>query len=148
MMKNVPIRDSGMAIDGDDHGAHGGEEQENHGRHDQQGLDEGGYDLADRAVHVPRGVIDDPRVQALGQLRLDRRERIAHVPDHREQVGAGRHLDPDVDGALPVEGHGRVIVFRAEGDLGHVAQPDDGPVDLPDHQVAELLDACEGPWRR
>ena len=115
------------------------EKEEDHDGHDQERLDKRFDDLADGAVHVLRGVIDDAAVQAFGQLPGDGREGLAHAVDHREQVGGRRHLDADVHRALAVEGHRRVVVFGAERDLGHIAQADDGAVLRLDHEVAEFL---------
>jgi hypothetical protein len=122
------------------------EKENNHGD-DQQRLGERAHHLVDRAVHVLRGIVDDFSVEPFGQLRLDRRKRLAHLVDDRQEVGARRHFDADVDRFLPVEGDRRVVVFRAQRHLGDIAQVHDRAVLRLDDQVAELVDGMQSGGR-
>jgi len=127
----------------DDHRTEGGQEKEDHQRDDDQRLHQRLAHLPDRTVHVLCGIVDDPPLQPLGQLRFDRREGLAHAVDHREEIRAGSHPDADIGGAVPVEGDRHVVVFGAEQDIGHISQPDDGAVFRFDDEVAELVGRME-----
>ena len=78
-----------------------------------------------------------------GQLRLDRREDVAHALDDVEQVGGRRHLDADIDRLLAVEAHLGFVVVGAQGDVGDVAQAHDRAVLLLQHEVAEFLERAQ-----
>ena len=86
------------------------------------------HHLVDRAGDEVGRVVDDRAGQAVRQLRLDAGKDVAHALDDVEQVGAGRHLDADIDRALAVEADLRIVVVVAERDVRHVLQPHDRAV--------------------
>ena len=107
------------------------EEQENDDDDDQQGVAEGLEDLADGIVDIFGGVVGDPRLHAGRQILLDPLHFGPHPGDDVEGVGVGQRPDADEDGRLAGEVDLGVVVLGAEGDIGDVAEADDGAVLLP-----------------
>ena len=126
-----------------DDGAHGTEEQEDHHDHDGQRLHQGGDDLIDRVADVGRGIVHDQRIQAGRKLGDNVRDNSPHILDHRERVGRGQDVDGDHGGMLVAEVDRAVIAFRPKDHIGHILQPDDGPVFLHQHELLELVGRVE-----
>ena len=78
------------------------------------------------------------------QLLLDLLHLDAHAFDDVQRVGVRQHPDAHEDSFLAGEPHFGVVVFRAEHDVGDVAQPHRRvPVLLADDQVLELIDRVQ-----
>ena len=59
--------------------------------------------------------------------------------DHIDRVGVRQNEDAHEDGALPGEADLGVVIFRAEHDVGDVAQPNEYAVFLPHDEILEIL---------
>ncbi len=127
----------------DQHRPEGAEEEKDDDHDDQKGVAEGLQHLMDGAGDVFGGVIGDVRLEAGGEVAFD-----------------GGHLDPNLfydvqgvgvgEGPYPYEYRGLagkadlgVVVLGPQHHVGDLAQPDDGPVLFPYHQLPEFIHSGE-----
>jgi len=111
--------------DRDRNRAEAAQKQEDHHADDEQRLDQGLLHLVDRAADELGAVVDDVAGDAVGHLRLDVGENVAHPLCHFEHVRFGRDLDADEDGVAPAEGGGEIVVLGAEHNVGDILETHD-----------------------
>ncbi|OLB50387.1 MAG: hypothetical protein AUI08_05740 [Gemmatimonadetes bacterium 13_2_20CM_2_65_7] len=123
-----------------DHRRTPGLEEQHHNKHDEQDrLEQRLHDFANAVAHVDRGVVDDPVLDAIGEVLLQLRHRGAHRTRELEGVRARRLEDRDRDSLFVVEHRAERVVARRELDPGHVPEASDFAVGPRlDDDVAEL----------
>ena len=115
------------------------EEQKDDDHHDEQRVDQRLYDFVNGVVDVSGGVVGHLRLHAGRQFLLDLLELDADALDHVDRVGVRQHPNAHEHRFLAGEPHLGVVIFRAEDDVGDIAQPNQRVLVLADHQLFELV---------
>ena len=132
--------------DGDGHGDqrnHGRspplQEDQDHGRHENDRIAQCHEHLVDRLLHERRRVVCDGVFHSLRKPGLQLVHLGPHLLGGFQSIGTGELIDRQGDGRTLVERADLIVVERPEFDSGHVAQPDHTTgVIRPEHHVGEL----------
>ena len=119
------------------------EEQEDHDHHDEQRVDQSFYDFVDGVVDVGGGVVGHLGRHAGRQFLLDLLQLGAHALDDVDRVRIGQDPDAHEDRFLPGEADFGVVIFRAENDVGDVAQPNECAFVLAHDELLELISGMQ-----
>ena len=114
-------------------------EEEDDQHDDEQGLGQGVLHLAHGVLDVIGAVVGDDRGDLLGDLPLQAVHLGAHAADHIQRVRVGQGPNPVEDRGLTGEVDRRVVVLRAQHDIGHVAQANHRAIAFAYHQLLELV---------
>ena len=124
------------------------QEEEDDENDQDHGLEERVDDLADALGHRQRRVECDCVVEVSGEPAFEVRERAFDAVRGGQRIGAGRLIDGDDGGGLPVHARQLLIVEGAQFDAGHVLHAHDGAVQVgADDDLAKLLRRLEPPLR-
>ena len=124
---------------GHDHRPERPEEQQDHEHDDEQRLDQSFHDFVDRVVDVRGRVVGNLSGHAGRKFLLDLFHLGAHAFDHVNRVRIRQNPDAHEHGPLAREPHFGVVIFRAENDVGDVAQPNEISFVLAHDEVLEVL---------
>ena len=102
----------------------------------------------DGVIDIGGGVVSHLDLHASGQLLPDLVHLGSTTLDHVHRIRIGQNKDAHEDSFLPGEPHLRVIVFRAEHNIGDITQPNECAIGLTDHQLLELLSGMQIGVRR
>ena len=129
----------GIATIGHENGTERAEEQEDHDHHDEQRVDQRFYDFVNGVIDVGGGVVGHLGLHAGRQFLFDLLQFHANSLDHIDRVRVRQNPDAHEDRFLPGEANFGVVIFRAENDVGDVAQPNECPLVLPHDELLELI---------
>ena len=117
-------------------------------RHNHQRLDERLDHFVDGVADVFRRVVGDFSLQAARQIFLDGNHFLAHAFDDVERVRVRQRPDAHEDRVLAAETDFGVVIFRAERNVGDVAQAHERAAGLADDEIFEFLDRAQIGVRR
>ena len=124
---------------GNDDRAERAQEQEDDDDDDQERFGERSDHFADGVFDVLGRVVRHADLHPRRQLRLDLRNRFAHLPDHVERVRRGQHPDAHERRGLAVEADILFVVLRSQHDVGNFAEADDRAVLLLHDELPEFF---------
>jgi len=93
----------------------------------------------DGIVDVSGRVVGHLGVHAGGEFLLDLLQFHTHALDHVDRVCIWQNPNAHEDSLLAGEAHFRVVIFRAENDVGDISQPNKCAFVLADDELFELV---------
>ena len=92
---------------------------------DEERVDQSLDHFVDGVVDVSGGVVGDHALHAGRQILFDFLQFSAYALDDIDRVRVRQNPDAHEDGLLSGETHFGVVIFRAEHDIGDIAQPNE-----------------------
>ena len=115
------------------------EEEKDNKDNNEQRLSERVEHFVDSVLNVFRRVVWDSNFHSRGKLRPDSRKDVAHVMNHFQRVGRGKHPDAHEGRGLSVEADILFVVLGAQHNVSNFTQPHHNAILLFHNELAEFF---------